>query len=125
MGRPGTPVQYGVSDMFASNALGLGVPGQGRSSHDRGSTGGVQDRTLSSYGSGAAVQSGDAPRSRGPFERFLSTDKLIERMNFYAHRLGQHDDGGPLVLTTISDTAGKDESILMRLMGEAKRRLNS
>jgi hypothetical protein len=59
------------------------------------------------------------------WERELTDDKLIVRMNHYADIVGSYNTEGPLSLDSIDPQAGKAENILVKLMGEAQRRLDT
>lgn len=85
-----------------------------------------------STGSSSAATGSEEPMVRYSTEPRVETDdwmgrlsdaQLIDRMNVYASKVKAHMTPGPLVLKEISDTAGKDESILSNLMSEAARRI--
>jgi hypothetical protein len=59
------------------------------------------------------------------WERELSDDQLIVRMNHYADIVRSCNSEGPLSLDSIDPQAGKAENILAKLMGEAHRRLDT
>jgi hypothetical protein len=62
-------------------------------------------------------------RERWDWVRELPDDKLILRAEDYARKVNDHCSEGPLSLSEIDRSAGKDEAILTRLLGEMRRRI--